>query len=54
MGARANEAHIADQHVEKLGQFIDAGRSDETADARDPIISAHSGSVARGVALILS
>src|SRR3546814_3938317 len=31
MGARADDAHVAAQHVEKLRQLIDAGLAQETA-----------------------
>src|SRR3546814_1897337 len=38
MGARADDAHVAAQHVEKLRQLIDAGLAQETAYSRHPVV----------------
>src|SRR5687768_6046355 len=35
---RPNEAHLARQHVEELGEFVDVQRSKNTADTSDPRI----------------
>src|SRR5262249_29418029 len=35
LGAGADEAHLADEHVPELRQLIDAGPAEEAADARD-------------------
>ena len=35
---RADEAHVAAQHVEDLRQLVDAHLADEAADARDAIV----------------
>ena len=40
MGARTHHAHLAAQYVEQLRQFVDAGRADDAADTRDPVVVA--------------
>ena len=34
----AHEAHVAAQHIEQLGQLVQAGLPDEAADVRDPVL----------------
>src|SRR3546814_11922668 len=38
MGARADDAHVAAQHVEKLRHLIDAGPAQATAYSRPPVV----------------
>ncbi len=35
VGARANEAHVAEENIEKLGQFVDGVFANDFADASD-------------------
>ena len=38
MGARADDAHIADEHVDQLREFVEAGHPQQAADPRDALI----------------
>src|SRR3546814_1038087 len=39
MGARADDAHIALEHVEELRQFVDTGFADDRSAARYPLVA---------------
>ena len=48
--SRADDAHVALQHVEQLRQLVDAGHADDAADAGDAIVVARGRAVAVEVA----
>src|SRR3546814_13573298 len=52
MGARADDAHIALEHVEELRQFVDTGFADDRSAARYHLVASGGGLVATGIATV--
>src|SRR3546814_12238696 len=52
MGARADDAHIALEHVEELRQFVDTGFADDRSDARYPLVASGGRLVAQRIASV--
>src|SRR3546814_11030341 len=50
--ARADDAHIALEHVEELRQFVDTGFADDRSDARYPLVASGGRLVAQRIASV--